>query len=311
MRHIFSPLTIFVVLCYLKQVKSNAQDNGPFLETVNVRNVADQEESYSTDMDFSWQIVASLEDMPMEDETASEIELPSEAQLESRNSNISAENSKAHVDHPLKFETMDNFYKWNLSLSNVTFQITASFDRFSNQPIIEFATNATADGQSTVNASNSLSEELVQIGEFQVVNKSTPESENIEFYYCGKDIAAYYHSRSTQSLFHSEFFGIEIDVGIMKFVSILSNSTCYCHFLLDNGESIYIMFDEKDKALNVEIASTLRVKLKGFKGFFARKTYGKGNVILKMDGKMMITFMKNLKSYKIDSNLLYFFPMQT
>ena len=71
------------------------------------------------------------------------------------------------------------------------------------------------------------------------------------------------------------------------------------------------MFDEKDKALNVEIASTLRVKLKGFKGFFARKTYGKGNVILKMDGKMMITFMKNLKSYKIDSNLLYFFPMQT
>ena len=200
-----------------------------------------------------------------------------------------------------------------MSLSDVKFEIKSSFDRYSNQPIIEFATNASADGQSTTNVPICLSEEeLVQIEQFQIINKSAHGSENIEFYYCGKDIAAYYYSRSTQSLFHSEFFGTEIDVGMMKFVSILFNSTCYCHFLLDNGKNIYVVFDEKKKALDVEIASMLRVKLEKFKGFFRTKTYGKGDVILKMDGKMMIiTFMKDLnKSYRIESNLLYFFPMQ-
>ena len=313
MQNIFLSLT-FLVLCFLKQVKSNAQDNATFNRMAHVKNIQDQEDSFPTDMDSSWQIYASLEDELMEDKTVSETELPSETQLKSQGCNATVETSKAHFDHPLRFESVDNFYKWNLSLPDVKFEIKAPFDRFSEQPNIEFATNASADEQSTAkDPLYSTEDELVQIGQFQVVNKSTPESENIEFYYCGKDIAAYYHSRSTQSLFHSEFFGFQIDIGIVKFVSILFNSTCYCHLLLDNGESIYIVYDEKNKTLDIKIASMLRVKLKRFKGFVARKTYNKGNVILKMDGKaMIITFTKDLsKSHRINSNLLYFFPRQT
>ena len=66
MRNLFSSLAVF--LYFLKQAKLNAQDNGTVSVIVNVRNTADQEDSFSTDMDFSWQIYASLEDEPMEDE---------------------------------------------------------------------------------------------------------------------------------------------------------------------------------------------------------------------------------------------------
>lgn len=311
MRNIFLSLTAF--LYFLKQVNSNAQDNVTFNRIANVRNVADQKDSFPTGMNFSWEINTSLEDTPMEDKPALGTELHSEAQLESQNCSARARNSKAHSDHPLKFETVDNFYKWKFFLFDVKFEITAPFNRLSNQPIIEFATNASTDGQSIAkDPFCSTEDEPAQVGQFQIVNKSTDEFENIEFYYCGNNIAVYYHSRSIQSLFHSEFFGIEIDTGIMKYVSILYNSTCYCHFLLDNGDSIYIVYDENNKTLNVEIASMLRVKLKRFKGFFARKTYCKGNATLKMNGKVMIITFKDLsKLYRIDSNLLYLFPMQT
>lgn len=100
-------------------------------------------------------------------------------------------------------------------------------------------------------------------------------------------------------------FKLNLDNGVTKFVLISHEKIHYSHFLLDNGSSVFVLFKENEKTIEINVDNVLRYETRNFRGSFIQTKISITNIVLELKkNTMIIGFVatkRKSKTYELNS----------
>ena len=131
----------------------------------------------------------------------------------------------------------------------------------------------------------------------QILNSSN----NIELQCTVHDVFTYFYSKSNSVAIQN--FKLNFDIGVTKFVCI-SHEKIHCsHFFLGNGSSVFVLFKESEKSIEINVDNVLRYETGNFCGSFIQTKITIADIALELKKNVMIiTFIDKSERYEFDSH---------